>query len=221
MVIDLREVVVPIAKMYLSKNTSTEIVKSIIDINIRDQLYLLSLLIIFVGIVSTDTYYQAFNVKYQTLNLPASHIVIRGMTAVFTNWYILLSYAVAALWLVYQKAIVLVVSRKLLLFAGILPYLFISAVIAANYPLASFAGKTMANIDMQSDTSRLPRIISISRKSCTTSNSDCSYSGARMLVYDGSYLIVFWPLEKGSGSELINIHRIAKEDANVIKTCVK
>jgi hypothetical protein len=210
----------PVAKKYLRNKPSSEIEKSIIDTNIRDQLYLLSLLVIFVGIVSTDTYYQAFNVKYQTLNLPASHILIRGMTAVFTNWYILLSYAVAALWLVFQKAIVLTVSKKLLVLAGILPYLFIGAVIAANFPLASFAGKTMANIDMHANSS-LPRIISISRKSCTTPNSDCTYSGARLLVYDGSYLIVFWPLEKDAAAELINIHRIAKEDANVIKTCVK
>src|SRR5438477_9600817 len=67
---------------------------------IKDQLILLSFLVLLAGIVSTETYYAVFGVKYQFLSLPSFHLIYRGLTSLFDAPLLLLTYAAAALWLV-------------------------------------------------------------------------------------------------------------------------
>jgi hypothetical protein len=66
---------------------------------IKDELYFISLLILFVGIISTESYYHTFGVKYQFLNLPVFHIIYRGLTANIANPVLLFSYLIAVGWL--------------------------------------------------------------------------------------------------------------------------
>ena len=132
------------------------------NINIKEQLSLLSLLVFFVGIVSTETYYGVFNVKCQTLSLPVFHIIYRGLTAFFYNWFILGIYLLAALWLALQNVVVATVSKKHSLLASMLPFLFIVLVVSANYPLARYSGNAAAKADMYEATCTLPKVISIS-----------------------------------------------------------
>lgn len=188
-------------------------------VNMKDQLYLLSLLVFFVGIVSTETYYAAFNVKYQTMSLPIYHIMYRGLTAIFGNWLILGVYVVAALWLAIQNVVVASAARRHNAFAAILPYLFVAFVIAANYPLARHAGSTGARMDMYEATCTMPKVISITKKGSETPEK--YYSGARLLGTDGAYVVLFWVLKPEDTESVPNIFRLGKEEANVIETSVK
>lgn len=189
------------------------------NVNIKEQLSLLSLLVFFVGIVSTETYYAAFNVKYQTLSLPVFHIIYRGLTAILHNWLILGVYVLAALWLALQDAIVASASQKHNILAAILPYLFVGFVVVANYCLARDAGNTAAREDMYESTCTLPRIISIKTRG---GDPPCDkYTDARLLISDGAYVVLFWPLKSENKESVPNIFRLGKEEADVIETSVK
>lgn len=189
------------------------------DINIKDPIYLLSLLVFFVGIVFTETYYTAFNIKYQTLSLPVFHIIYRGLTAIFLDWRILIIYAFSAIWLAFQNSIVQALLNKQRWLAVILPYCFVGFVVAANYPLARSAGNRAAKADMHEVSCTLPKVISIAPQQGQAAGRN--FAGSRLFGTEGSYIVLFWPLNENVSDSVPHIYRISKEEANVIQTSVK
>jgi hypothetical protein len=47
---------------------------------IRDQIIFIAAFFSIFGVIYADFYYSSFGVKYQLLNLPATHILYRGVT---------------------------------------------------------------------------------------------------------------------------------------------
>jgi hypothetical protein len=50
---------------------------------LKENLSLLSLMVVLVGTSSTDAYYSLFGLRYELIDIPASHILFRGLTAVW------------------------------------------------------------------------------------------------------------------------------------------
>ena len=66
---------------------------------LKDQIALLALLVTLAGLASTEAYYARFDLQYQFLGLPATHIVYRGIGIVSAHLYVVLPYALASAWL--------------------------------------------------------------------------------------------------------------------------
>jgi hypothetical protein len=59
---------------------------------LKAELALIALLVVFTGPATTETYYGYFGLRYQFLNLSASHILYRGITAIPSAPTLLLPY---------------------------------------------------------------------------------------------------------------------------------
>ena len=66
---------------------------------LKEQLALITFVVLFAGMVSTETYYAAFGIRYQLLELSVAHLVSRGLTAVVDSPFLLIAYVAAILWL--------------------------------------------------------------------------------------------------------------------------
>ncbi len=62
---------------------------------LKDEIFFIIFIIICVGVIYTDTYYQKFGVKYQYLDLPTFHVIYRGLTVIIDSPYIILPYLLA------------------------------------------------------------------------------------------------------------------------------
>jgi hypothetical protein len=49
---------------------------------LKEQFAMIAILVVLIGTVYTDSYYAGFGLRYQSLNLPAAHILYRGFTAI-------------------------------------------------------------------------------------------------------------------------------------------
>ena len=78
---------------------------------LKDNLSLVAILVVLSGTSSTEAYYSSFGLKYQLLNLPASHILYRGLTAALT-------YVPLAALYILVLALMVSQSRLALLFGG-------------------------------------------------------------------------------------------------------
>src|SRR5689334_17097620 len=59
---------------------------------LKAELALISLLVVFTGLATTEAYYGYLGLRYQSLNLSASHILYRGITAIPSAPILLLPY---------------------------------------------------------------------------------------------------------------------------------
>jgi hypothetical protein len=183
---------------------------------IKDELIIISFLVIYIGIISTDAYYSYFGLKYQFFQFPIFHIIYRGLTVLLQSpilWipyiltFSLLSldfYAIKSKWSWYQK------SRTLGMYITLLILLIIT------YPLAIKAGRKGAELDVVEKTSSLPRIIrlktAIDKKEIQL---DANY---RLLLDSGDYVVFFQPIEASDEAIYPKIHRYLKGDVYVLET---
>jgi hypothetical protein len=65
----------------------------------KEQFALIGMLVVLIGAVYTDSYYSGFGLRYQSLGLPASHILYRGLTAVVDMPFLVVPYVVGVGWL--------------------------------------------------------------------------------------------------------------------------
>jgi hypothetical protein len=70
----------------------------------RQQLLYLSILIVTFGIVSTDSYYHSFGLRYQEIGLPYDHLVYRGFLLPLKQPYFLALYAIVIFSVFYANA---------------------------------------------------------------------------------------------------------------------
>lgn len=182
---------------------------------IKDQLILISSLILAVGIISTHTYYSVFAIKYQFLDLPTFHIVYHGLLILIDAPYLLAPYAIAVAWLAFDNYASLSNWRKFLRFRVPLTYGLIIVLFAITFPLARRAGKKQAEADLYEGTSTLPRIVNMEFSNGEKFGLRDQY---RLLVVDSTYTIIFKPLDPGDYTTLPNIKRFSKGQINVIET---
>jgi|SRR5471032_843545 len=181
---------------------------------LKEQLALLGSLVLFVGLVSTEAYYAAFQVSYQHLSLPASHVVLRGLTVLVDAPYLLLPYAAAVAWLLRNDT-----KRKKQsgVPAPVLTYVFLAALVCLTYPLAQHAGLAQADRDSREGTSRLPRVSRLELEGADASVTPLEIP-YRVLVTDGDFVFLIRPIPVGETATTANTRRISKGRVHEIET---
>jgi hypothetical protein len=180
---------------------------------LKDQIAILALLVTLAGLASTEAYYARFDLQYQFLGLPASHIVYRGIGIVWSHLYVALPYVLASAWLL------VLASRPTPLrseqFQLVLTYLMILVVTVATYGLAWMAGLQDANRDRIERTSTLPRIMAATLKDEAAIDAAKKY---RLLLIAGDTIVIFQPLAEENAAKTPLIKRIAKDAVRTIET---
>lgn len=185
---------------------------------IKDELFFVSSLILFVGIISTENYYQTFNIKYQFLNLPVFHIIYRGLTAVIANPALVFPYFVAVGWLVLDGLAAKRNWNKFLQYQRPLAYLLMFLVLLGTYPLARRSGRIEAEVDLRSESSTLPIINKLEAKGFSETEKEMFENQYRLLMIDSDYIIYFKPLKKDQTETIPIIHRLPKGEVYVLDT---
>lgn len=180
---------------------------------LKDQIALLALLVTLAGLASTEAYYARFNLQYQFLGLPASHIVYRGISIVRSGLFVCLPYLLASSWLL------LVASRIAPLHSEriqlTLTYFIVLVVTIATYGLAWLAGSQQAGRDRVESTCTLPKVMAASMKDLPDIDAGQKY---RLLLMDNDTIVVFKPLGSASSDQAPLIKRIAKDAVRIIET---
>ncbi len=180
---------------------------------LKDQIALLALLVTLTGLASTEAYYSRFNLQYQFLGFPATHIVYRGISIVLSGFYVCVPYALASGWLL------LIAGRTSPLrserFQLMLTYAVVLAVTIATYALAWLAGTQQANRDRVEGTCTLTKVMAAEIKDAKDIDAGQKY---RLLLIDSNYVVIFKPLESAGSAQAPLIKRFAKDAVKVLET---
>jgi len=167
---------------------------------IKDQLIILSFLVLYVGIVDTEAYYSAFGVRYQLLSFPSFHVMYRGLTAVRAAWYLAIPYVLILLWFYFEE------RHKDRLSPGtriLVSSMMAIVLVSISYPIAQYVGFQEAYKDMNEKTSRLPMIACLRY----TDDKECRYQHHRLLLSIGDEIILFQPVSRPSYPNVIHLKR--------------
>lgn len=178
---------------------------------LKEQIALIAILVVLVGTVYSDSYYAAFGLRYQSLSLPAAHIIYRGFTVLVTSPYVAIPYLLAVGWLA------LISTRRPTPWIDQnqiwLTYVVIVGVLFLAYPLTVHAGLSAAAQDRGME-SHLPRI-----KRMLSAHADagpCLPDQCRLLLIDADYLYVFVP-QKDS-NDVPSLKRLDRKEFDEIDT---
>lgn len=187
--------------------------------NIKDELFLISLIILAAGLVFTDAYYQRFGFKYQMLNLQTAHIIYKGVTMIVTSPLMLIPYLLTICVILLELYAIRQNWRLFLKLRTPIVYLFLILNLMIVYPLAQKAGVMQANIDIQSATSGLPKIKTLVSKILTITS---PHDNGRYLLFmiDSDFVTIFTPLTKDEKAAYPIIKRINKNDVSYIETII-
>jgi hypothetical protein len=181
---------------------------------LKEQFALIGVVVVIIGTVYTDYYYASFGLRYQSLGLPASHILYRGLTVLRDAPYVAIPYLLAAIWLTIDdrtKSSWLVPNRLLI------SYILMVAVLFLSYLLASIAGQRAGAHDLSVNSS-LPKIKTLVTSGGT--ETPCSTADAcRLLLIDSDYIYVFVPAT--CSSAVPNIIRLEKKEFNEVSTATQ
>jgi hypothetical protein len=184
---------------------------------LAEQFTLITALVAYTGIVATEGYYAAFNLPYQFLTLPFSHLLYRGITAIFIDYWLALPYLVALAWFsIDNYAIWRRAHRKFELIRVPVTYGVILALIVSIYLLAQKGGIKQARQEMRRDSRALPTIQCIMRKeNPTTCDPQFAQEEERLLIFTDSFIVLFTPL--ADGQSLPHTTLLNKENIYAIK----
>ena len=178
---------------------------------LKEQFALIGVLAVLIGTIYTDAYYTGFGLRYQSLSLPASHILYRGFTVLIGCPYVAIPYLLQVSWLAFleMKGRSPWVSRHQIW----MTYVMIVAILCLTYPLAVWAGQSTAAKD-GSASGQLPRI----KRLLPASNDShgCEPDRCRLLLIDADYLYVFVPQK--DPNDVPNVKRLSRKDFNEIDT---
>jgi hypothetical protein len=179
---------------------------------LKEQLLLLSSLVLIVGVASTDSYYGTFSFGYQFLDLPANHLIFRGVTMLATSPWLFALYAIAILWLLVDDRLVATTSYTR--WRSATSYVIILALLGLAFPLARYAGRVAAIRDLGPQ-SRLPRLARLQTKD---EQLDLQ-RGYRLLLSNTHFVVVFQPLKSpANGAELPKIRQFPLESVQALET---
>ncbi len=157
---------------------------------LKENLSFLSLLVVLIGTSSTESYYESFGLKYQLLNVPATHILFRGLTAIWALPVLAILYILAL-------AIVTSQSRIALLLGGLdrlrwANHGAVAIFVVLAWAGGEYAGYSAAMADMKADASGLPLVSKIDFKEGASDLLPSSPSqGYRLLLQTSEGLRIF------------------------------
>ncbi len=165
--------------------------------NIYKLLTTLSLIVILVGIVTTEYYYIQFGIKYQFLEIPFFHLLYRGITAIYSAWYLIIIYISIGIWLSFIETNNTIKVRKNKFYKFLsnktVSILLISLAILVSFPVARGIGISQAKKDLNYNTCTLPELLSIEIHGKEQLDFDSSY---RLLNISQDYIVFFIINEK-------------------------
>ena len=175
---------------------------------LKEQFAILAMLVILIGTVYTDAYYSGFGLRYQSLGLPASHIIYRGFTVLLDAPYVCLPYLVAAIWLASDRSDGSAWMARNRIWIS---YSLLMLVLVASYLLAVLAGQREAMRDLGLKT-RLPQIIRLLPRAA---EDPCASNNCRLLLIDSDYIYLFSPQPR---PDIPHIKRLDRKLFNEIDT---
>ncbi|MBF0612758.1 MAG: hypothetical protein HQL55_16670 [Magnetococcales bacterium] len=185
----------------------------------RDNLGLLSLVVVLIGVSSTDAYYGAFGLKYQLLSIPANHLLYRGLTSVFDSFYVSICYIASVFVIVCQ-------GRLAVLFGSIdrvrfLNYAFVIVISIISWFSGLQIGRNLAMEDYTVDKSNLPMVQKILyKKDSNASEIDGAVKDYRILLQTNAGFYLLRPV-KDPHTESPLIQYISGGSIEVIKYCIR
>jgi hypothetical protein len=180
---------------------------------LKEQIALVTLLVIFVGICATDAYYGTLSLGYQFLDLPSSHLVYRGITIIASAPWILIPYLLATFWVAADD----IPAFRRWIGGARLPaaYLLVVGLLGITFPMARCAGRRAAHADLCESTSTLPRIAYLESKSGTIETIASRY---RLLLRQSGSIIYFQPLTDCHGAALPNVKHLSDSEIAKFET---
>jgi hypothetical protein len=186
---------------------------------LKENLSLLSLMVVLIGTSSTESYYGSFGLKYQVLSIPAAHILFRGLTAVWGLPLLALLYILAL-------AIVASQSRLALLLGGLdrlrwVNHTAIAIFVVLAWAGGEYAGHSAALTDMKADASSLPLISKIDFKEGVSEQEPYSPSqGYRLLLQTSEGLRIFKAVQNPDNESPL-IKFIPAEGVHALTICAR
>lgn len=177
---------------------------------LKEQLTLLSFLVLFVGIVSTETYYMGFGIRYQLLDLSLTHLIYRGLTSILVSPWLIVVYLLAIAWLAGGAEWFSGRQSRLALLVQPTSYVLIAALVTVAYFAAVGAGAKAATVDLSASFSNLPVVQEIMDKN----GKPLPYHGDRLLFAGKDTLVVF--AAAATEAESPFIHLLRRDDLGAI-----
>ena len=168
------------------------------------QFSVLAAYVIFTGLVSTEAYYSVFGIHYQTLQFPATHIVYRGLTAVASDWVVVIPLILAIGWLIASDVSLTRDAAGRTVGAGLA--LAALLIVGLNYRLAVRAGVRAGESDA-STSSALPRI-----ETLDGGGAGGPQVGDAILWIDDHEMIAFTPVPNANAVPILK--RVARSEVH-------
>lgn len=182
---------------------------------IKDELYLISFVILCSGLVYTDSYYQRFGFRYQFLTLSVMHIIYKGITMVFDSTSMLLPYLATIFLLVIEGIAIREGWKKFLALRTPIIYLFLIVILSFIFKFAQDAGIRQAQTDLNIETSKLPKIRSLKSSGF---NLEVTSQINLLFMVDNDFVVFFVPLDSGVVNAYPVIKRVQKSDVILLET---
>lgn len=181
-----------------------------IEAVLKEQLALVTFLVLFAGMVAVDTYYAGFGVRYQVMDFSATHLVYRGLTAVIDGPWLVIAYLVATGWLAGGSAWLAAQGARWVRWVQPITYALIIVLVLVAYLAAIVAGANAAKSDLADKTSRLPVIREIKGKDGAV----LPFAGYRLLFAGKDSVVLFKAATSPAESPFI--HLLKRDDTSDI-----
>jgi hypothetical protein len=186
---------------------------------LRDHLGLLSLVVVLVGVSSTEAYYGSYGLRYQFLSIPTNHVLYRGLTATFD------SMLIAGLYLV---AIAAMAGQSRLAFAlgGLdrvrwLNYALVVLVAVAAWFAGLAAGYSAAITDSTEGVTGLPLIQALHVKNgSAVAGIDSAVQGYHLLLHTSSGAYILRPV-RDPETETPTVQFVAGGTIESLRLCAR
>lgn len=177
---------------------------------LKEQLALLTFIVLFGGLVATETYYAGFGIRYQVMEFSLTHLIYRGLTATLDSPWLIIAYVAATAWLASGAEWFHASSPRFVPWVQPVTYILVTLVIVTAYFAAIAAGANSANKDLAAATSRLPVIRALIGKDANP----LPFEGYRLLFAGTDSVILFKPTR--SPAEVPFIHLLKRDDIDDI-----
>jgi hypothetical protein len=171
--------------------------------NIKDELFLISLIILAGGLIYIDTYYQQFGLDFISLKLDTLPIIYKGLVVLLDHWLLLIPYFFTIIILIVEIVAIIKDYKRFLAFRIPIVYLLLFLDLVIVFPIANAAGKDQAKKDM-STASSLPQIVLLTTKDDTYKQPKDHF---RLFLTDDHFVYIFSPSDmiKNAAPNLIRI----------------
>jgi hypothetical protein len=190
----------------------------------------MGLLVVFIGTTATESYYGYFGLRYQFLNLSATHILYRGITAIPNDLCLVIPYLLVFGWL--SLDLWLAGQRWTDKIRSPFAYAVIIGILTLTYPLARSAGARQAEKDAGTSQARkdaqssstLPAIFKLQTARVEIEIGDHTAheigigDNFRLLAIEGDFVVIFKELRANEQPGTPRLQYVKKQDVTVLET---